>query len=164
MSPSFAFVEMYIDGTVFLGPSVLFRPVEHRWFGLSDVSCWAAWAWVFIDYHRIAKKRNLILVRSEEGDLWWLEENIDLYLFFESPGEFLLCSFDYLFRFLSDIWEREKNWRDIVFIWISSFCLSSSVVTSSFILCSNVLIIPIFCFMWWFDLKSRYWSVCVAFL
>ena len=46
----------------------------------------------------------------------------------------------------------------------SSSILSSFFVISSFILCRKVLIIPIFCLIWWLDRKSRYWSVWMVFL
>ena len=51
------------------------------------------------------------------------------------------------------------GWLHLVrasFTVVSSCSLSSGLVTILLMRCLNVEIMPIFCFMWWFEFQSRY--------
>ena len=83
--PSLTVSKVLMDSAIFLSPSVFFRTVEQRIFGLSNISTVAAWAAVLINDSGIAEERDLVLVGCKKRHFCRLEAHTESYflLFFE---------------------------------------------------------------------------------
>ena len=79
--PSLTCAKVFVDRTVFLCLSVLFRSIEHGVFRFADILCSTAWATVMINHVRVAKVGYSVFVGCKERHLGGLEKDAELYVF-----------------------------------------------------------------------------------